>query len=1670
MIRRLLAICTLLLVFVSVRSQPYGNEWISYSQSYYKIKIAQNGIYRIGPATLAAAGIDLSTVDPHHFQIFNKGKQQNIYVEGESDNVFGAGDFIEFYAEKNDGALDSLLYRNTAFLPNPYYSLVNDTAVYYLTWDNSTNGSRMDSENDTLFAAYGTPVNYFFKEEIHDFHSEYYIGETNNSGGTDSRYTKAEGWFDGVINLGQSKTYNMVNTSFAYTAGPNAIIRTVAVGASKDVSLPTDHHLKIQFGTNNQLADTNFWGYAPAMFAKGISPALLGSTTTPFVFTSVADPTFNSNRTAVAYIYLKYPHLPNLENQSSFLFYLQDNTLSAKSYLNLSNFNPSGVVRLYDLTNGKRVKVVSGATYKALVTDSPDGSEKKCFITSEGNITNITSIIPVSPSAQFTDYTAIPADSAYIIISNKALISSATDYKTYRSSLPGGSHNVVLADIDELYDQFAYGIVKSPLAIRGFADFMLDQHPLAPPRDLFLLGKSIHLNSIRQNAVGYISCFVPSYGYPSSDNLLTSGLNGTNLSPAIPTGRLSARTDAQVKMYLDKMVEYEGLTTPEEWMKYVLHFGGGSNTGEQSTFRNYLNAYKDTIEDVKFGGNVIKEFFKNSSAPITINSSDTLRNLIDNGVSLMTFFGHASGTGFDQSIDDWSTYHPKPGRYPFLLANSCYAGDFHSAGISSSEEYIFLDGNGVIGYLGSVGLGVPYALNYFSAEFYAQLARKNYNKPVGKQIQQTILAIQPLALSQGDSIARNTCYEMNLQGDPGLKIHSFDKPDYEITNNDVYFVEGDSITVNIVRRNLGMATNQSIFTEVTRIYPDGDTVVYLNRSPAPKFRDTITIKIPFDYVNAVGLNKIKVTVDRNLEVDELNENNNSTTLVDLLINGGSIIPVYPYEFAIIPKDTVTLKASTANPLAPTTNYVFQLDTSDSFSSPILTTIVNSGGGVVKWHPPINLTHSKVYYWRVSPDSTSPSNGFTWKESSFQYIQSKRGWEQAHFFQFKNDGYQYVKYNRPARKFDFINDVKNIFCKDGIPPTAINYYDVVYKINGDTKYLSSWLVPNHSGFTFAIIDPVSGEPVNNYPTGVYPGGTYGSTTGYPVGHSPELAFEFPDDTTAGLTRMENFINNNIPAGYYVLAYSQMGPKFGTYPAGLINAFETLGASDLNTLPAGRPYILWGKKGVSPNPGTAKEILASSPDSVIVLDTTITTNWNEGYIASPEIGPAFSWDSLSWNWHSTDGPGHADSIEIKLIGIQLNGQDSVLASFNETQLNIANLGSYVNATLFPKIKLMAFMRDDVLHTAPQLDKWQVFFAPVPEAAINPVAGFNFSNETIQEGDNLIIRVPIQNISEYAFTQDSLLVTYWIEDDARVQHPLPSKLKKKPFLPSEVIIDTISVNTTGFQGMNALWMEVNPVGQSRSQLEQYHFNNILRVPFSINTDHVNPLLDVTFDGVHILNNDIVSAKPNIVIQLKDENRFLALNDTNDFKVFIKAPSSSLAQRVYFGETMSFIPAILPDNSCRINYSPVLFEDGTYQLLVQAKDKSDNQSGAIDYKINFEVINRSTITEVMNYPNPFSTSTRFVFTLTGSEVPTGFKIQIMTITGKIVREIYESEIGSIHIGRNISEFSWDGKDEFGDQLANGVYLYHVVTKINGSLIEKRETAADQYFKKGWGKMYLMR
>jgi hypothetical protein len=295
-------------------------------------------------------------------------------------------------------------------------------------------------------------------------------------------------------------------------------------------------------------------------------------------------------------------------------------------------------------------------------------------------------------------------------------------------------------------------------------------------------------------------------------------------------------------------------------------------------------------------------------------------------------------------------------------------------------------------------------------------------------------------------------------------------------------------------------------------------------------------------------------------------------------------------------------------------------------------------------------------------------------------------------------------------------------------------------------------------------------------------------------------------------------------------------------------------------------------------------------------------------------------------------------------------------------------------------------------------------------------------------------------------------------------------------DTLIVSYAFDATNYPFANTIFVDVNP---DNDQPETFHFNNFIYRNVYVKNDRTNPTLDVTFDGVHILNQDIVSAKPHITVKLTDDSKYLLLTDTSLLKVQVKYPDGSLHSYNFNTDTLRFTPATSGDNNvATLDFYPAFIsqinpEGDVYTLIVTGKDASGNAAGAIQYQISFTVISKPMISNLLNYPNPFTTSTAFVFTVTGSEVPQNIKIQIMTVTGKVVREITEDELGPLHIGRNITEFKWNGTDMYGQRLANGVYLYHVITNLNGKSLDKYKAAGDntdQFFTKGYGKMYLMR
>ena len=84
-------------------------------------------------------------------------------------------------------------------------------------------------------------------------------------------------------------------------------------------------------------------------------------------------------------------------------------------------------------------------------------------------------------------------------------------------------------------------------------------------------------------------------------------------------------------------------------------------------------------------------------------------------------------------------------------------------------------------------------------------------------------------------------------------------------------------------------------------------------------------------------------------------------------------------------------------------------------------------------------------------------------------------------------------------------------------------------------------------------------------------------------------------------------------------------------------------------------------------------------------------------------------------------------------------------------------------------------------------------------------------------------------------------------------------------------------------------------------------------------------------------------------------------------------------------------------------------------------------------------TLKNVLNYPNPFVSYTQFWFTHNRPFEPLDVQVQILTITGKIVKTINQSVLTEGFLSR---EITWDGKDDFGDKIGKGVYIYKLTVK----------------------------
>jgi len=143
---------------------------------------------------------------------------------------------------------------------------------------------------------------------------------------------------------------------------------------------------------------------------------------------------------------------------------------------------------------------------------------------------------------------------------------------------------------------------------------------------------------------------------------------------------------------------------------------------------------------------------------------------------------------------------------------------------------------------------------------------------------------------------------------------------------------------------------------------------------------------------------------------------------------------------------------------------------------------------------------------------------------------------------------------------------------------------------------------------------------------------------------------------------------------------------------------------------------------------------------------------------------------------------------------------------------------------------------------------------------------------------------------------------------------------------------------------------------------------------------------------------------------------------------------------------------NSGTVRYPLQNLSPGTHTLKVRAWDIFNNPAEtSIDFVVKSD--EKLELAHVLNYPNPFTTKTSFFFEHNQPLEAFDILVHIFTISGKLVKTIHDTQFLE---GTRSKAIEWDGRDQFGDRIGKGVYLYRLtVRNSQGEIAEKIEKIA---------------
>lgn len=1375
-------------LFAQMSDGNFGNEWIRYNQSYYKIQVLEEGVFAIEKAVLNQTIPNFNQVNVQDLQLFYMGVEIPIHVE----TTNGAIDRILFYAEKKEGLLDRHLYRQQQQHFNPNYSIVSDTATYFLTWNTATHHKRLE-ESSPIFNSQIPKESYFMHTSEVAFNDTWNQGKYRVYSGS---YILSKGEFEYGEGFGSAFTKHQdveITTPHVYSNGPQATINVTAY--SNDFG----NHAPVLSIGNATHPFITYQGDSVLNLTMTCSPTILDSSNIVTLQGTISP----LDKYSVSVANISYPRAFNFGGSSCFKFEMPSSNTT--QYLEIANFKGSNhlssnnqSIFLYDLTNNLRIQSYWDGEHVHIMLPA-SASKRTLVLVNEQETKTIHTI----QATHFQNYRVASGD--YVIITHPSLFSDGAgnnpilDYAYYRAQT---GFAPVIVTVDQLYDQFAYGVCNHPLAIRNFSHFIKQHWNTFKPEYIFIIGKGLTYNQIRTTPSN--QHLVPSFGYPASDNLLLGSDHSDK--PCIPVGRLAATTGEQVMTYLNKIKTLEQTAKDslqyhhQAWRKQIIHLGGGTSNIEQNALKNHLLYLQPLMEKGSMGAKT-HSFFKNQEELINIPNSIMIDSLVNDGVALITFFGHGSTNGFDYYLNTPNNYK-NTGKYPFVLALGCYNGTIYEQTPLISEKFIFEASAGASGYISFVDAVTISSAALISDFLYTHANNDLYGAGIGKLLQETIDDLTTTNSYPHSPPHQMGCQYLVYHGDPAVKLSYRTSPDFYI---DESFVSTIPKKVDNYQRNfrlvldiqnLGKHVDTLLPIKIIRQHPSGKVDSMTRVIRIQEHQTTVDIVYPINGYEDFGQNRFSVYLDYDNQYVELPnpkaEENNSVIDYVVMIGNPVASPIYPKKYGIVNNSSVTLKAMTTNAFDNNQTWFIEIDTTRSFSSPMYeSTSISNSNNLVKWSPNVVLSPNVVYYWRVQILDANLQYS-EWSESSFIYLpnQPADGWNQSHVEQHIDNHFEGLNLSL-TNDLNFEKTLYEISAKGGYIPHGIHPENLALYQNGSK--IDKCRCSHYNGVYVAVFNPAT----KSFWT--LPGGStqHGAVNCDPANRTAH-AFLFPTQLQSGQDSLFNFVMNVIPDGHLVLLYTLNNSFASAWSDTFIQFLKAHGATKVDALlhATDPSYSIGFEKG-APYTEFFSENLSLDKTTTAEANVAMTMDWHRGTVTSPLIGPANHWKTLKWQTMASNDSYNIDSAYVNIWGVDMDGNNTLLSHHIATDsLDL----SFVDAQQYPYLKLTFVTSDMTFKTPAQLDYWRVYADFTSDAALSIPSNYSITYDSSTQAQNLVLDVTVWNMGVSVI--DSTHLAFSIAGNDTIQQAVNS------ILATDSLVVQVNIPLIGLVGQQSLIAKVNPV----------------------------------------------------------------------------------------------------------------------------------------------------------------------------------------------------------------------------------------------------------------------